>query len=204
MNSATKYVTSVDNTFIFIVGVSVFFLLLITFLMIYFVFKYNRKRNPKAKNIHGNFTLEILWTVIPVIIVLFMFYYGWLGYVDLSNPPQNAMVVQVTGQMWKWNFEYDNGLKSDTLYVPLGRAVRLNMTSMDVNHSFYVPAFRFKKDVMPNRKTMVWFRPERLGSYDIACAEYCGLDHSKMYTKVIVLSPDDYTNWYNKTIQKIN
>jgi cytochrome c oxidase subunit 2 len=203
MNPATTYVTSVDNTFIFIVAVSVVLLILISFLMVFFVFKYSRKRNPKATNIEGNIALEITWTIIPVILTLAMFYFGWVGYVDLSNPPQNAMVIKVTGQMWKWNFEYDNGLKTDTLYVPLSRAVRLNLSSQDVNHSFFIPAFRFKKDVMQNRETMVWFRTEKLGSYDIACAEYCGLQHSQMYTKVIVLTPENYTNWYNSQTVKM-
>ena len=141
----SEFVKSVDFAFFFIVAISVFFLVLITGLMLYFVFKYSRKKNPKAQNIHGNIPLEILWTVIPTILVLFMFYFGWMGYKEMSTIPEEAMVVDVTGQMWKWTFKYENGKTSDTLYVPVNRPVKVNLNSIDVNHSFYIPAFRVKK-----------------------------------------------------------
>ena len=152
MFASTNYIELVDNTFVFIVVISLLLLLFITALMIFFVFKYNRKHGKKATNIHGNIPLEITWTVIPVILVMAMFYFGWAGYEQFTNPPKDAQVITVTAQMWKWSFEYDNGVKTDTLYVPVDRAIRLNLNSLDVNHAFYIPAFRIKRDVIPNRK----------------------------------------------------
>lgn len=204
MFSSNNYIDKVDSAFIFIVGISLLLLVIITALMIFFVFKYNAKKKIKAVNIEGNLKLEIVWTVIPVILVLLMFWYGWVGYADLSNPPEGAMEVSVIGQMWKWNFEYPNGIKTDTLYVPVNEPVKLNLTSVDVSHSFFVPAFRFKQDVLPNRNNTIWFEPEEIGKFDIACAEYCGLQHAYMYSKVVVMSQDDYKNWELNELAKID
>ncbi len=202
MFPASNYVDKVDFAFIFITVISFALLALVTILMLYFVFKYNHKRNKKATNIHGSIPLEIFWTVIPVILVLGMFYFGWVGYVDSVNPPADSMVIKVTGQMWKWSFEYPDGFKTDTLYVPANVPVKLNLNSVDVNHSFYIPAFRLKKDVLPNRNNSLWFNADKTGSYDIACAEYCGLRHSYMYTKIVVITKDNFTAWKNAQIAK--
>lgn len=196
----TEYVKSVDFAFFFIIAISVFFLVLITGLMIYFVFKYSRKRNPKAKNIHGNVGLEIMWTVIPTILVLFMFYFGWMGYKEISTIPEDSMVVNVTAQMWKFSFKYDNGKVSDTLYVPVNRAVKVVLNSLDVNHAFYIPAFRIKKDIIPGKQNTSWFEATEIGSHPIFCAEYCGLNHSYMYTEVVVIPQDDFNSWINAGI----
>lgn len=198
MFSASNYIELVDNAFVFIVVISLLLLLLITALMIFFVFKYNRKHGKKATNIHGSIPLEITWTVIPVVLVLAMFYLGWAGYEQFSNPPADSKVITVTAQMWKWTFEYDNGVKADTLYVPVDKPIRLNLNSLDVNHSFYVPAFRIKRDVIANRKNFLWFKSDKLGSYDIACSQYCGLRHSYMYTKVVVMRQNQFDDWLNK------
>jgi cytochrome c oxidase subunit 2 len=179
------------------VAISVFFLVLITGLMIYFVFKYSRKKHPKAKNIHGSVPLEILWTVIPTILVLFMFYFGWMGYEEMSTIPEDSMVVNVTAQMWKWSFKYENGRVSDTLYVPVNKPVKVILNSLDVNHSFYIPAFRVKKDVIPGKQNTSWFKANEVGSYPIFCAEYCGLNHSYMYSEVIVLQENNFNTWLN-------
>ena len=197
---SSNFVQSVDTAFLFILVVSVFFLVLITGLMIYFVIRYSRKRNPQATNIHGNIPLEVAWTVIPTLLVLVMFWMGWKGYKDMATPPEDAMVVDVTAQMWIWKFQYDNGLKSDTLYVPVNKAVKVRLKSLDVNHSFYVPAFRVKKDVIPNRDNMVWFEADQIGSYDIFCAEYCGLNHSYMLNKVVVMPQMDFERWMSKAL----
>ncbi|MCE1187507.1 MAG: cytochrome c oxidase subunit II, partial [Ignavibacteria bacterium] len=173
MFTTSNYIETVDNAFIFIVVISALLLIAITTIMLYFVYKYNRKKGAKAQNIHGNTSLEIAWTVIPVILVLGMFYFGWVGYEQLSNPPADSMVVQAQAQMWKWTFIYDNGVKSDTMYVPIGKPVRVNLNSQDVDHAFYVPAFRLKRDAIPNKKNFVWFSAQKLGKFDIACAEYC-------------------------------
>jgi cytochrome c oxidase subunit 2 len=191
----SNFVESVDLAFWVVMVISVFFLVVITFMMVYFVIKYDKKRNPKAKNIHGNITLEVTWTVIPTILTLVMFWYGWVGYKYMSDVPEDAMPIEVTAQMWKWSFKYQNGVQSDTLYVPLNKDVRLNLNSLDVNHSFFIPAFRVKKDVIPNKKNYVWFNASEPGSYDIACTEYCGLNHWNMYTKVVVIPEQNFNFW---------
>jgi len=188
---------SVDTTFLIIVGISVFFLALITFAMFYFMYKYSRKKNPVATDITGNTSLEILWTVIPSILVMVMFFYGYAGFKQMRNAPADAMTVKVTGRMWVWNFEYDNGVKSDTLFVPTGKPVKLELNSADVNHSFYIPAFRIKEDAVPGRKNYLWFEPTEDGEYYVECAEYCGLSHSYMLSKVVSLPKDKYDAWYN-------
>lgn len=191
----SNFVNSVDGTFLFTLIVSVFFLLLITFLMIFFVIKYNRKRNPRGKNIHGNMSLEITWTAIPTVLVMIMFWFGWQGYKETVNVPEDAMPINVTARMWQWSFEYEGGKQTDTLFVPVETPIKLILHSNDVNHSFFIPAFRLKKDVFPNRERVAWFIAEKTGEYDIACAEYCGLNHSYMYAKIIVLNQDEFKNW---------
>ncbi len=199
---ASSFVQSVNSTFIFIVSVCVFFLALITTMMIIFVFKYNRKKNKKAVNIHGSVPLEITWTVIPTILVIIMFYFGWEGYTLMVNAPANSMVIKVTAQMWSWKFEYPNGVKTDTLYVPINKPVKVLLHSQDVDHSFYVPAFKFKKDVIPNRNNTAWFLPEKLGKFDVFCAEYCGLRHSYMYSAVVVMKQKDFDTWLSAQEEK--
>jgi len=194
----SNFANSVDGTFLFTLIVSVFFLVLITVLMIFFVIKYSRKRNPKATNIHGNMFLEIAWTGIPTILVLIMFWYGWQGYKEMVNVPENAMPIDVTAQMWKWSFKYEDGKTTDSLYVPVNTPIKLTLHSNDVNHSFFIPAFRLKKDVFPNRERIAWFIAKETGEYDIACSEYCGLNHSYMYSKIFVLPEEEFKNWMYK------
>ena len=199
-NGASNFSHDVDFIFLFSLIVSIFFLVLITGSMVYFVIKYNRKRNPKAINFHGNIGLEITWTVIPTILVLIMFWYGWVGYTDMSEAPENSLNIDVTAQMWKWTFKYDNGKIADSLYVPVNQPVELNLHSIDVMHAFYVPKFRIKKDVYPNESRTVWFEAGQVGEFDIACAEYCGLNHSYMYNKVKVISEKDFAAWLKSGI----
>lgn len=201
-SGASNFVNSTDTTFFFIVAVSVFFLVVITASMIYFVIRYSRKRNPRAKNIHGNIPLEVTWTVIPTILVLIMFWMGWAGYKQLADAPADAMNVDVTAQMWKWTFTYPNGVSSDTLYVPVNKPVKVLLHSRDVNHSFFVPAFRVKKDVIPNRNNSAWFKADKVGAFDIFCAEYCGLNHSHMLSKVVVMPQNAFNLWLNKKADK--
>ncbi|MCH8169944.1 MAG: cytochrome c oxidase subunit II [Bacteroidetes bacterium] len=194
---ATNFAQNVDNTFIIIVGICVFFLVLITTLLITFAIKYNKKRNPKAVNIHGNIKLEIIWTIIPTLIVLYIFWLGWSDYIELATPPKDAMVINATASMWQWKFTYSNGKQADTLYVPVNENIKIKLNSTDVSHSFYIPAFRIKRDAMPNTNNSTWFNAEKLGSYTLFCAEYCGLNHSKMYTEVKVVTKDKFNNWLN-------
>ena len=191
----SNFVNSFDTTFLVVLIVCVFFLTLITVLMLVFVFKYNRKKNPKGTNIHGNIGLEITWTAIPTILVLIMFWFGWENYLETVNVPENAMPIKVTAQMWKWSFEYEDGKKTDTLYVPVDKPVKLILHSTDVSHAFFVPAFRIKKDVYPNQERIAWFVANKPGEYHIACAEYCGLNHSYMASTIVVLNEVDFKNW---------
>ncbi|MGE4470920.1 MAG: cytochrome c oxidase subunit II [Desulfovibrio sp.] len=186
----------VDQAFAVIFGISVLMLVGIVGCMLWFAWRYQRKRHPKAADIHGNTLLEILWFVLPTIIVLGMFYFGWTSYQALRSVPADAMTVQVTGRMWSWAFEYPNGRRAAELVVPVGRAVKLDMTSTDVIHSFYVPAFRIKTDTVPGMQTYAWFRPEEEGEYDILCAEYCGLKHANMLSVVRVVDHDTFEQWY--------
>ena len=190
-------VQSVDTTFLIIAGISFFFLALVSIAMFYFMFKYSRKKNPVATDITGNTTVEILWTVIPTILVMVMFFYGYSGFKLMRNAPADAMTVKVIGRMWVLNYEYENGIKSDTLFVPTGMPVKLELNSVDVNHSFYIPAFRIKEDAVPGRKNYLWFEPTEAGEYFVECAEYCGLSHSYMLSKIVSLPKDKYDAWYN-------
>jgi cytochrome c oxidase subunit 2 len=192
-------VNQTDTTFLFIIGVSVVLLLGITTVMIYFVIRYNKKRNPVPTSTStGNTLLEILWTVIPTILVLVMFFFGYSGFKYMRNAPSDAMIVKATGRMWQWTYEYENGKKSDTLFVLLNKPVKMEIMSVDVNHSFYLPAFRVKEDAIPGRINHLWFQPEQEGNYVIECAEYCGLSHSYMLSSCVVLSADKFNVWYNE------
>ncbi len=194
---------TVDSVFLFIVGVSLFFLVLVTFLLIYFIIRYNKKRHKKAEDIHGNTLLEITWTVIPTIIVLFMFYFGWKGFEFIRKAPVDAMQVSVTARMWSWLFEYPNGIQTDTLYVPVEIPIKLALNSQDVIHSFYIPAFRIKEDAVPGLNNHLWFQANEEGDYDVLCAEYCGLRHSYMLTKVKAMSQEKFERWYTDREQQM-
>lgn len=204
LSGASNFGNQVDKVFLGILAISVFFLVLITFLMVLFVIKYRRGKNPTPKNIHGNTWLEITWTVIPTILVTGIFYYGWISYNQMRTVPEGAETIKVKGRMWSWEFEYKNGLKTDTLFVPLNKPVKLALASQDVIHSFYVPAFRLKRDVVPGINNWIWFEPKILGSYDILCAEYCGLQHSYMLATLTVLPKDEFAKWYEKKSAALN
>jgi len=194
-SNASNFVNGVDLSFAVILGISVFFLVAITIVMIWFVIKYNRKRNPNPEQTKENHKLEIIWTVVPTLLVLVMFYFGWTGYQPMRDIPEDAIQINAIGQMWSWNFEYANGKTSDTLVIPKDKAVVLNLVSRDVVHSFYVPAFRVKEDVVPGVNNRMWFIGQELGAYNILCAEYCGDRHSYMISKLHVIPENDYNAW---------
>ena len=195
MSGASNFVQGVDLTMIIILGVSVFFLVSITGVMIYFAIRYHRKRNPRASNIEGNNTLEIVWTIIPTLLVLVMFYFGWAGFIPMRKVPADAIPLKAYGAMWSWSFEYPNGKKSAELVVPLNKPVKLDLISRDVIHSLYIPAFRIKEDVVPGKNNYLWFKAQEVGEYDLFCAEYCGDRHSYMLSKVRVLPESEYNAW---------
>ncbi len=192
---ASQYADKVDSTMLYIVGISVVFLIGITAAMIYFVFRYSRKKNPVASQIEGNLWLEAAWIVIPTLIVLSMFYYSYTDFYEMRSRTDIEMEVRVTGRTWEWGFEYSNGKKSDTLYLPVNTVIKANITSVDVLHSFYIPAFRIKEDAVPNRMNYIIIEPEETGSYDIACAEYCGDQHAYMYSKAVIMSKKEFEAW---------
>ncbi len=192
----TNLYASVDDIFLVIVAVSLVLLIGVTAAMVWFAVRYNRKRHPRAENIEGNLTLEIVWTVIPTLLVLAIFWVGWKGFVYQRTVPADAMLVKVTARMWSWQFAYENGRTDSVLRLPAGRAVKLSITSADVLHSLFIPAFRVKEDCVPAMETYLWFRPEQEGSYDLFCSEYCGAAHSSMITTVEVLPEAEFQAWY--------
>ena len=196
---ASNYVSTFDTAFYFITGISLLFLIGLTFLMLYFVFRYNKKKNKTATQIEGSNLLETVWTVIPTLLALAMFYFGWEGWKPTTKVPKNAISITSEARMWSFNFAYDNGKRSPDLVVPVNTPVKINLVSLDVIHSLFIPAFRIKSDIIPGRKKVMWFLPEREGTYDLFCAEYCGLRHSYMNAKVQVLSKEKYAAWYGDT-----
>lgn len=193
--NASNFVEGVDFSLYLILGISVFFLVGITAVMVYFLIRYSKKNNPVATNISHNNTLEVIWTVIPTILVIIMFYYGWTGYKPMLTAPRGAMEIDAIGQMWKWTFVYPNGKVSDSLIVPIDEPVKLNLISKDVLHALYIPAFRVKQDVVPGDTKMMWFTAQKLGTYDILCAEYCGQLHSYMLSSIKVVERSNYDSW---------
>jgi len=198
-SGASNFVNNVDRTILFVFLVSLFFLVSITITMLFFVYRYNKKRNPKSEHIEGNMKLEIIWTVIPLILVTIMFSYGWSDWKILKSPPKNAFTVQSLSRMWSWSFTYPNGKITDTLYVPVNKPIVVNLKSADVIHSLYIPAFRIKQDVVPGNNNFLWFIGQKEGTYNIFCAEYCGLRHAYMTSGVVVMSNRDFDKWYKNT-----
>jgi cytochrome c oxidase subunit 2 len=193
----------VDNVFLYILIICVFLLGLITFLMVYFVIRYRREKHPHPADIEGSTWLEVTWTVIPTLIVLTMFYYGLTGFEFLKKVPPGAMVVKVIARQWSWLFEYENGAKDTELRVPVGKPVKLLLTSQDVIHGFYAPAFRIKQDAVPGMTTYLWFQPTEVGTFDVLCSQYCGLEHAHMFTKIVALPQEEFTKWYQGKKQEV-
>jgi len=196
MKQASTSAEKSDAVFFFVFGLSVLFLVFITALMIYFVIRYSKKRHPKAAQIEGHTGLEILWTSIPLVLFLAIFYYGWTNYEYMRLAPRDSMVVKVTARQWNWSFEYPNGKQSKVLFAPIGRPMKLEVRSTDVVHGFFVPSFRLKIDAVPSRANTTWFEATKLGSYDIECTVICGVDHSLMLSKVIVVPEEEFKVWY--------
>ncbi len=203
VSNVSDVAAKVDEAFYWIGGICIVLLAGITLTMVLFVIKYRHKRHPKAKQIEGNLPLELAWIIIPTLIVLFMFFKGYEGFKLIRNVPENAMTVKVLAQQWFWTFIYPEGdFSSPELYAPVGRPVRLDLTAPEdgVVHSFYLPAFRVKEDCVPGKETYLWFEAKKEGTFNIFCAEYCGKDHSKMISKLRVLSPEAYGAWIEKQI----
>jgi cytochrome c oxidase subunit 2 len=195
---ASNLADGVDKSFFVIFSIATFFILAITAFMIWTVIHFSRKKGKQAKQFEGSIKLEIIWTAVPLILVMVMFYYGWSGFAPSRKVPPDAMVIQAIGRMWEWEFDYGNGLRTSDLILPVNKPVRVNLKSEDVNHSLFIPAFRVKEDVIPGYDTYLWFIPTIVGEYEILCTEYCGLLHSGMLAKAKILEQADYDKWYTE------
>jgi cytochrome c oxidase subunit 2 len=187
----------VDNLVLALLGLSLFFAFGVAGLILIFAIKYRRRPGHyKSLNIVGSPRLELGWIVLPLLLALGVFYYAAGLYLDMADPPANAIQVDVVAKQWMWKVQHPEGqTEIDELHVPVGQAVRLNMISQDVIHDFYVPAFRLHTDVLPGRYTTLWFQTTKAGTYHLFCSQYCGLNHAEMTGSVIVMEPRDYSAW---------
>jgi cytochrome c oxidase subunit II len=195
--SASTMSWKVDALYFYLSGVTVFFTLLISSVLVFFVIRY-RRRTPYEipRPIAGSHKLETLWTVIPFVIAMTMFAWGASVYFEQYSPPKNAIEIYVVGKQWMWKIQHSTGQREiNELHIPVGRKVKLIMTTEDVIHDFFVPAFRIKADVVPGRYTSEWFEATKPGTYHLFCAEYCGMNHSGMIGSVIVMEPREFDNW---------
>ena len=218
---ASTFAEDVDFAFYFIYWVDIVFFIALMGGMLYLALRYRKRSdNDRTVDIKGNHTVELIWSVFPSFLLVAMFVLGFNAYMKQSIPPADAMEVRVTGQKWRWTFAYPElGIEGEpVLVVPQGTPVRLTMTSKDVLHSFFVPDFRIKKDVVPGRYTVIWFQADDIfearpnqgrgpnddgemvsglgeGEHQVFCTEYCGTDHSRMYSRVRVVSEEDFKAW---------
>ncbi|HWP59569.1 MAG TPA: cytochrome c oxidase subunit II [Candidatus Acidoferrales bacterium] len=201
---ASTVAARVDALYFFLLAVSGFFAGLIFFLIIYFAVKYRRRSEsePPPPRIAGDLRLEAFWTLVPLAITVVIFVWSAVLYVALARPPEDAMEIFVVARQWMWKFQHPDGQQEiNELHVPAGRPIKLVMATQDVIHSFFVPAFRVKQDVVPGRYTTVWFEATKPGSYHLFCAEYCGTAHSAMIGRVVVLEPKQYEAWLGGALQ---
>jgi cytochrome c oxidase subunit II len=194
---ASNFAPEVDHLLYFLLAVSVFFTILIFSSIFYFAIRYRRRSEQELPPvIHGGLKLEIAWSVIPFGLTMVMFTWGASIFFRESLPPDDALRINVVAKQWMWKLQHMEGQREiNELHIPVGRPVRLTMTSEDVIHSFFVPAFRTKEDVVPGRYSTTWFQPTKAGKYHLFCAEYCGTNHSGMIGWIYVMEPQDYEAW---------
>src|SRR5438445_10879259 len=196
-DQASTMATQVDVLFFFLVGISVFFATLIFIVIIVFAVKYRRRsEDERPQDVHGDLRLEILWTVIPLGLTLVMFVWGAKLFFIINDPPANSLEINVVAKQWMWKVQHPDGqLEIDELHIPVGRPVKLTMTSQDVIHDCFVPPFRVTMDVLPGRYTTVWFEATTPGEYHLFCSQYCGTQHSGMVGRIVVMEPTQYQTW---------
>jgi cytochrome c oxidase subunit II len=192
----------VDALYFFMIGLSAFFTILIAVLLVYFAVRYRRRSEDEIPpQTTGSIRMEISWMVILFLLAMPTFFWSAWLFLDMSNPPAESMEINVMGKMWMWKFHHPDGQEEiNELHVPVNRPVKLVMTSQDVLHSFFVPDFRIKQDVLPGRYTTVWFEATQTGVYHLFCTEYCGTNHSRMIGSVIVQEPHEYQAWLAGTL----
>jgi cytochrome c oxidase subunit II len=189
-----------DALYFFLVAISVVGLVLVTVLIFYFSIRYRRDKNPVATQIEGSTILEATWTIIPLALFLIVFVWGGLLYFRIYNPPPNAMNIYVVGKQWMWKAEHPGGQHEiNALHVPIGQPIQLTMISQDVFHSFSIPDFRVKREVIPGRYSTVWFQATDPGTYHLFCTQYCGTLHSGMIGEVTAMTPEDYKKWLDES-----
>ena len=187
---------NVDALFVFLLIVSGLMTLLVFIAVVYFAARYRNRKGVLAEQIEGSIPLEITWTIIPLGVFMVIFAWGAVVYFKGRTPPRDSTEVYVVAKQWMWKLEHAEGQREiNELHVPVGRDVKLIMTSQDVIHSFYVPAFRMKQDVLPGRYTVAWFHATKAGTYHLFCAEYCGTQHSGMIGSIVVQEPAQYEAW---------
>jgi cytochrome c oxidase subunit II len=196
-DQASTMAPRVDALFYFLVGVSIFFGVLISVLIVVFAVKYRRRsEDERPAAVRTDMRLEILWTVIPLGLTLVMFFWGAKLFFITYDPPADSLEIAVVAKQWMWKAQHPEGQSEiDELHVPVGRPVKLTLTSQDVIHDFFVPAFRVKKDVLPGRYTTLWFEATRPGEYHLFCAQYCGTQHSGMTGRIVVMAQAEYQSW---------
>ena len=207
--ASRQVIESVDSAWYWITGISLILFIGIMGCLIGFVMKYHRTKHPKAEHIPGNFKLEVIWTVLPTLLSVWLFFIGLEGFQLMRNPPKDAYEINVIARQWSWEFQYpEEGVSSSELYVPVNQPVKLNLSTPidDVIHSFYLPDFRVKEDCVPGLDTYVWFEADEVTDpkhpHTIFCTEFCGRDHSRMYTWMHVLPREDFGKWLDKAIAK--
>jgi cytochrome c oxidase subunit 2 len=193
----STFASSIDSLYKFLVYASVISCILVIGGMILFALKYKRKSSEhKSAYISHSAILEFIWSFIPFLIFMFVFAWGWWIYHDMRSMPKNAYEIHVVGQKWNWDFLYKSGKKSSNeIYVPVGEPVKLIMSSRDVIHSFYIPGFRVKQDVVPGRYSALWFEATKAGVYQVLCTEFCGDGHSAMLAKLHALPREEFDAW---------
>jgi cytochrome c oxidase subunit 2 len=198
---ASTMADRLDALTLFLVAVSGFFATLICILIIYFAIKYRRRsEEERPPAVQSDMRLEIFWTVVPLGLTMIMFVWGAKLYFTTFTPPANSLEISVVAKQWMWKVQHPEGQREiDELHVPMGRPVKLVLTSQDVIHDFFVPAFRVKKDVVPGRYTTVWFEANKSGEYHLFCSQYCGTQHSGMIGRIIVMTQAEYQNWLTAT-----
>src|SRR6266850_279370 len=199
--TASALARDVDRLFFFALGGSLFFSLLIAGLIFYLGVKYRRRHpddvgTPPPEHSRATTALEATWSAIPLALMLFLFVWGARVYFTMARPPADATQFYVVGKQWMWKIQHPEGNREiNELHVPVGRPIKLTMTSEDVIHSFFLPSFRVKQDVVPGRYSTLWFQADRVGVYHLFCSQYCGVEHSKMAGRVEVLEPHEYQAW---------
>jgi cytochrome c oxidase subunit 2 len=220
----SDYAVKVDTAFWITFFLSLIFFVIINFALLVFIIKYRRKKGDEEPGapISHNTTLEILWTLIPTILLFVIFWFGYKAYAEIKWPKEKPKYeIRITARQWGWAAEYSDGKKLITgtikddrfitpkdfqpiIFVPAGEPVQLILTSQDVIHSFYIPKFRVKYDAVPGRYTKIWFQAERPGEYEVFCTEYCGAWHSRMPAKIVVLPPKQFERFMMIPAEKFN